>query len=423
MYQPGYSGWSGMVGVCMSAVDRIARVSQFFRSLSLYSFYKSYPKTYIGFVTVFALLGYTYLLLFPLGIVLGLHQLYLALQMPFDNQMLVMALSWTSVVLFCVGITHGFATLKFKDPEGIPLPKDKARLIFNKIDEIQSTIKWPKIDNVVLSRRFELNIVKTPRWYAPFWSKTTLVIGYPFLQTISPENFDCALTRKVWQFAKRKNILVNWLSFLRVTWAQYPEAFKERNKVGDQLSYWFFRFYSPAYRYFALYATQLDELEADSLAIKELNDRDLFKTVETIRLVQRFLNEYYWPKLNLALSRSTPPEKIKPYEHLPRTAGQMMRSNKVEQWLKILMLETDSEGSHEPSFQSRMDIMGYSKVCSLKPFEKTAAEYYFGPANPKLAAHMNKLWSYHIKQELENSRQKNRSKKAEVTDPILGVAF
>ena len=374
-------------------------------------------------MTLAALFGYAYLLLFPFGAAFSLYQLYLTLQLPFDTQMLVLALSWSSVVLFCVGITHGFTTLKFKDPEGIPVPRDKAQLVYNKIDEIQNNIKWPKIDNVILSRRLELNIVKTPRWYAPFWSKTTLVIGYPFLQTLSPENFDCALTRKLLQFAKRKNVLVNWLSFLRVTWVQYPAAFKERNKVGDQLSYWFFRLYSSVYRHLALYVTQLDELEADNLALKELNDRDLFRTIETIRIVQRFLNEHYWPKLNAALKSATPPEKIKPYEHLPRTAGQMMRSNKVEQWLKLLMLETESEGSCEPSFRARMDMMGYTKVCSLSPFDKTAADYYFGPANPKLAAHMNKLWAYHLAQELENKKRNSSSKKLVSADEALSVAF
>lgn len=412
-----------MVGVYMSAVDSIARVRKIFRSLTLYNFYRKSPKSYIGFVTLFALLGYAYLLMFPLLAAFGLYQVYLSLQLPYDMQMLVMILSWTSVVLFCVGITHGFSTLKFKDPEGIPLPREKAQLIFNQVDEIQELVKWPKIDNVVLTRRFELNIIKTPRRYAPFWSKTTLVIGYPFLQTLSPKNFECALTRKLLQFAKRKNILVNWLGFLRDTWTHYPVILKERNKVGDQLSYWFFRCYSWAYRHVALYAAQMDELEADSLALKELNDRDLFRTVETIRVVQRFLNDHYWPKLHAALKSSAPPEKIKPYDHLPKTASQMMRSNKVDQWLKILMLEADSEGSQEPSFQSRMDMMGYTKVCALKPFDKTAAEYYFGPANPRLAAHMNKLWAYNLIQNLENKKRKVSTNKLVATDETLSVAF
>ena len=408
----------------MSAVDSIKRAYQFFRSINLYTFYRQHTRTYIGMVTLAALIGYGYLLLFPLGVVLGSYQLYLTLQLPFDNHMLAMTISWLSVVLFCAGITHGIATIKLKEPEGIALAKENAQLIFNKVEEIEESIKWPKIDNIILSRRFELNIIKTPRWYAPFWSKSTLVIGYPYLQTLSSEYFDCALTRKIQQYAKGKNLLINWLSFLRVTWTQYPAAFKARNKVGDQLSYWFFRFYSWAYRHFALYATQVDELHADALALKQLNDRDLFRAIEAIRLIQKFLNEHYWPKLsNALLQASTSPEKIKPYEHLPRTAAQMMKSDKVDQWLKILTLEDESEGSHEPSFQERMDMMGYTKMCPLKPYEKTAAEYYFGPANPKLVTHMNKLWTHHVKLELTNKKQSAKEKQDNPSQQRLMVAF
>lgn len=408
----------------MSAVDSIKRAHQFIRSLSLYNCYRNYTKTYIGFVTLAALIGYGYLLLFPMGVIFGSYQLYLTVLLPFDSHMLLAAVSWTSVVLFCAGITHGIATIKLREPEGIALARENSQLVFDRIEEIEETIKWPKIDNVILSRRFELNIIKTPRWYAPFWSKSTLVIGYPYLQTLSVDYYNCTLTRKIHQYAKRKNMFINWLSFLRSTWPQYSTAFKERNKVGDQISYWFFRFYSWSYRSLALYATQLDELQADELALNHLNDRDLFRAIESVRLVQKLLNEHYWPKLSDALARaSASPEKIKPYEHLAKTTAQMMNSDKVGQWLKILTLEDESEGSHEPSFRERMDKMGYTKMCPLKPFEKTAAEYYLGPANPKLINHMNKLWAHHVKMELANSEQPAGEKEIDQSQQRLMVAF
>ena len=157
-------------------------------------------------------------------------------------------------------------------------------------------------------------------WGIPFWSRNTLVIGYPFMQTLPPEYFDCALIRKILQFSKRRNLFINWLSYLRDTWLLYPEAFKKRNLVGDQLGHWFFRIYGSFYRYLALYITQKDELCADSLALNNLNDRDVFKTAESIRLVQFFLNQHYWPKLSELLARdSVTPEQVKPYEYLPKS--------------------------------------------------------------------------------------------------------
>lgn len=419
-----HQDWTGMVGVCMSVIDRFVRARQFIRSLTIYNFYRKFTKTYIGFVTLAALIGFAYLLLFPLGVIFGAYQVYLNFHLPLDNHMMLITGIWSSVILFCAGITYSLVTLKFKDLEGIPLPVEKAQLIYNKIEEIQQLTRWPRINNVVLTRRFELNIVKTPVKYAPFWSKTTLAIGYPFLQTLSPESFDCALTRKILQYAKRRNVFINWLSFLRVTWEQYPESLKAQNRIGDRISYLFFRPYAWLYRAFALYVTQLDELQADALALNELNDQDMFRTVQAVRLIQKFLDEYYWPKLGGALQQAvSAPEKIKPYEHLPRTATQMMSSDKAVQWLKQFTLENDSKDKAEPSFRERMDMMGYRKVCSLQPYIKTAAEYYFGPANPKLVAHMNKLWAHHVRQELSRKKLSKRSREIDPGQQKLLVAF
>jgi len=413
-----------VVGVCMPVKEKFMRALHFFRSLTLFNFAHQYPKSYLITVTVTALLGYLYLLMFPAGAIFGIYQFYLTVAAPFESQTLLTALTWVSVTLFCAGITHGIASIRFKNPEGIPLRPEKAQLIFNKLEEIIEEYKWPKIHNVILTRRFELNIIKTPIWGIPFWSKNTLVIGYPFMQTLPPEYFDCALTRKTLQFSKRRNLFVNWLSFLRVSWLLYPEAFKQRNLVGDQLGLWFFRIYGSFYRYLALYITQKDELCADTLALNNLNDRDVFKTAESIRLVQFFLNQHYWPKLGELLARDTiTPVQIKPYEHLAKSTIQMMNSTRINHWLKILSIETDCEGSHEAPFAKRMDVMGYGKMCAPEAFETTAAQYYFGPDNAQLIQRMNDLWASHIQKEIKQTCRNKKNKLSASVEQSLTVAF
>lgn len=408
----------------MAVVDKLVRAWQFLRSLTLFNFAHQYPKFYLITVSLFALLGYLYLLVFPTGAVFGIYQFYLTVTTPFEDQTLLKALTWASVTLFCAGITHGLASIRFKVPDGIPLEKKSAQLIFNKLEEINNEYNRLKIHNVILTRRFELNIIKTPIWGIPFLSKNTLVIGYPFMQTLPPEYFDCALTRKILQFSKKRNLFFNWLSYLRVTWLLYPNAFKQRNLVGDQLGHWFFRIYGHLYRHLALYITQKDELCADSLALNNLNDRDVFKTAESIRLVQFFLNQHYWPKLGELLARDkVTPEQVKPYEYLPKSNLQMMNSAQINHWLKILSMETHCEGRHEAPFAKRMDVMGYGKMYAPKAFESTAAQYYFGPDNVQLIRHMNDLWASHIKKEIRQMRQNTKHKKIATAKQRLSVAF
>ena len=408
----------------MSAVDNFLGAFKFLRSLSLFKISQNYPKAYLALVFIAALLGYAYLLLFPVGVIYGGYQTILALMLPFSGDMLLTTLTWISITLFSAGMTHGIVTIKFENPEGIALSNEKAQLVFNTLEEIQQDIKWPKVQNVVLSRRFELNVIKTPLYGLPFWSRNTLIIGYPFMQTISPEYFDCALTRKLGQFAKRKNIFFNWLSFLRDTWLQYPHPFNKRALVGDQLNYWFFRLYGNFYHQFALYITQADELKADEMVLNKLNDRDVFKTAETIRVVQMFLDQHYWPKLNTLLDRKTvSPAQLKPYDHLPKATMQMMQSNIVTHWLKLLSLENKMEGSPEAPFARRMEYMGYNKMYSLKPYDKAAAQYYFGPANTQLAALMNKMWAAQVSKELAHQQKAAHNQAKNNAQQRLTVAF
>jgi hypothetical protein len=392
----------------MPVISKIKDIYQSIRSWSLYKLYCRYCNVYLAMVTVIALLGYLYILLFPVGIIYGIWRLYDLIPASLNAHTLLSASIWLAVSLSCALVAHGIFTTRFKDPEGIALPRAKARLIYRKLDQIQKDIKWPGIDNVILTRRFELNIIKTPVRGALLWSRTTLVIGIPFMQSLSPEQFDCALTRKVLQFSKGRNIFFNWLSYLRTTWALYPDAFKQRRNIGDQISRWFFHYYSRFYRYLALYATQLDELHADSLALNSLNDRDLFRTVETIRLAQIFLNQHYWPKINeLVSGQVIAIQNIRPYEHLSKSVIQALDSPRVGHWLKMLSLEKDSKGRHEPPFARRMEFMGYNKVVAVKPFTRPAAEYYLGAGYQPLIRHMNQLWARHVSNRPRRNYRRN----------------
>ncbi|MCI0506959.1 MAG: hypothetical protein L0Z73_12730 [Gammaproteobacteria bacterium] len=409
----------------MLLLDKLARARQFIRALTLFNFSQKFPNAYLITVTLAAFAGYLYLLMFPAGVFYGMYQVYLNVTTPLTGESVLTALTWASVTLFCAGISHGIATLRFKDPEGIALKPENAPLIFNKLKELQQITTQPNIQNVILTQRFELSIIKTPLCgLLPFWSRNTLVIGFPVMQTLPPEYFDCAMTRTLLQYAKRGNIFVNWLSFLRVTWLLYPVSFKQRKRVGDRLSCWFFGIYGRLYRYLGLYITQLDELHADSLALNHMNDRDVFKTAESIRLVKFFLDQHFWPRLNEFLARgAVKPDQIKPYEHLTKSTLQMMKSGRVTHWLKMLSLETASRGSQEAPFAQRMHSMGYGKMLAPSAFDTSAAQYYFGPGNARLVLRMNQLWALHAARGIAHARKQKKNHETAPTQQRLTVAF
>jgi len=174
------------------------------------------------------------------------------------------------------------------------------------------------------------------------------------------------------------------------------------------LHYCFFAPYASLYRRFAVYITQQDELLADEMALQHCNDRDLLKTVQTIRITQDMLVQYFWPKLNDALkSHAISPAHVRPYYHLPGTLIDLLNSRDINAWFTRLSQETVREHHPEPAFAIRMHQMGHTKVSVPTPFEVSAAQYYFAEQYDEMTDLMDEIWADEVQHAIfmENIRQ------------------
>ena len=373
------------------------------RKLSLYGFSQRFPRMYMAMATVFALAGFAYIAMLPALFGVAMFNGFEMLNTPFTNNIVLLLGVFFSISLFLFMATYKLFDLKFIQPEGITLDEENAAQLIEKIKSLRQEHRMPKIHEVVLTRRHELNVIKVPRFGfgLPIWSKNVLAIGYPLLQTLPEEYFNVALSRRLIQFTKRGNMLVNWLSFMRRTWTLYAASLKDRNGVMDLLHYCFFAPYASMYRSFAVYISQKDELLADDMALSVCNDRDLLKTAQTIRLTQSMLVQYFWPKLNEALQDNlSSPVHIRPYHNLPGTLESLLTNENVQSWFIRLAQETRNEGSPEAPFNLRMEQMGHSKVTVPSSFETSAAQHYFGEQYQEMTDHMDELWAEEVQKVL-----------------------
>lgn len=378
----------------MAVVERFFRTVKSLQSLELQELANKRPSIYLFLVTLTALAGYAYLLLYPATFAYSLRAAYEVLHSPWNDQSLVDFLLWSSFALLSAAISYRIFSIRFSPPDSIELTPKNAKPLYKLIKKIESEYHWPKIDNVVLTRRFELTINKTPVVGIPFWSHTTLVVGFPFLQALSPKQFHCMLTRTLWQYAKRRNIFYNWLNYLRSTWRLYPVSFKHRRKLGDQLVYWFFSLYSRFYDKLSIYAAQRDELLADSIALKTVNDADLFKAIEATRLTRDFMRTYYWPTLDkLITSKKQHPGQIKPFSRLPQTLRESLYEKRSINHLNRLSHEVESKHSSEPPFAARMENIGYNKPTDISAPRICAAQVLFRGYYTKVVKLMDNLWA------------------------------
>lgn len=389
----------------------------------LQDFADSWPKTYFAAVLTMALAGYAFLLLFPLLVLVAVAQLVdVAQSYPFSVDSFSQALVWFGVFVFSTAMCHHIFTVKFELPKGVAIPAAKIPKLFKLIDTQQyqpgllnlygllgNHFRRPMIHAVVLSEQFELTICKTPISGLPVWSKNTLVIGFPLMQTLPEDYFEFAMARKFMQYAKGRNIVTNWLYQLQETWTLYPNAFSRRKLLGEKLIVWFFRWYAPMYKKLSVYTAQQDELMADSLALREINDSDLFKTIQSQVVGQYFFRKVYLPMLgNWAKRTGANPAKLSPYSALPAVFRKTVNDERCKQWLEGF--QQDAPGffcglANEPAFSQRMRNIGQTRLRLPKIGQRSAAEVYFGSHYALAAQLMDTVWRNKITQQLKQHHQ------------------
>jgi hypothetical protein len=347
----------------------------------LASLAENYPRGYLLVATAVALAGYGWLLLFPWLVVAGASGGYSALTgQPAIawNQLLI----WSAVTAGATLVTYRIARFRPALPAGIALERNRAPALFNLVGELCRHYRGPAIERVVISGAFELEILKTPCRALPVWSVSTLVIGLPLIESLSSAQFRCVLARRLGQFSKRYNRLVNWLNQLRRIWPQYAIG-SEAAGPGFQPVRWFFSVFASFYDLVSLPAARLDELAADSYAMEVCSDEEVLEAITIETVCRLYLEEKYWPvyqRLTAAVRRAMP----KPHTGMVCVLRAGLQGERGRLWFVKV---TDGEPCRDdpmPSLAKRVENIGYLKPRMGEIAAVSAAVVYLGPTVEEL---------------------------------------
>lgn len=386
----------------MVLVDRIKNSIPEFPALCLIA--RRFPKSYVSVIGVLALLGYSLVLMFPWMAVEGAGQVYryatrLMAADTLDQQLLIYGGIWLGLALLGLLGSYRMVKLKFAQPRGLELNQQNAPALLNTLQSFEQEHVWPKINRVVLTQNFELDVVKTPVFALPVWSRNHLVIGYSVLQALDSEQLHCLLHRRLLQNAKRTNPLVNFLAFSRQTWKAYAQAFK--GSALDKPFAVLFGLYADVYSKAATYVAQQDELLADDRALNSFNDESFLRAMEMFRVSRAVIASHFWPKLEKAVLSSSSPasaaRKVKPFTMLPRFLQQSLTAERISRYLGKMENEQVNHRNGDAPFALVLHNMGHAKAIMIKPNKSSAADAIFGTQKtPVIENMMNKLWLSYV---------------------------
>jgi hypothetical protein len=340
-----------------------------------------HPRPYLLFMTVFALLGYACLLLFPVLALAGIAGMYHALVAPPGVAWLPL-LVWLLVAGCCGLVSYRLSRFRHLLPAGVVLDRLQAPALFQLVKDTGTHYGGPGIDRIVITGEYQLDIVNTPVRALPVWSTRSLVVGLPLLQCLSMSQFQCALARRLGQNSRRSNRLLNWLYTLRSAWPRYGEP-----APGTDPAYLpvrtMFAVYAPLYTVLSTAAARLDELEADGYAMELFSDEDVLDAVTTDAVYRRFLRERFWPAIR-KLSEQDAAVAMNARTRIPTVLHAGVQAGNNIQWIEDAMVAEQHWDDPWPSLVRRIENIGHAEACMATDVKEPVAAAYLDTSRSKL---------------------------------------
>jgi membrane protein implicated in regulation of membrane protease activity len=347
-----------------------------------------YPRAYLSLTTFLALTGFACLAMFPLLVLAGVAGMYRALvNAPGIAWSLLLA--WALVAVFCGLVTYRIIRFRPRLPAGVALERGQAPDLFGLVEDTAEQYGRMGVDRILITGGYQLDLIKTPRTALPAWSSCSLVIGLPLMQCLSSEQFGCQLVRRLGQFSKRTNPLLNWLFELRDIWPRYrsADAWADPAFLPVHL---LFSVFAPVYTAVSTPAARLDELQADRYAVELCGDEEVLETITTDAVNRLFLHERYWPAIRKLGARKAA-VITKTNTGIVRVLYAGLQDGNIEEWTVKAMSMEQQWNDPRPLLAQRLDNIGHVHARMQARTGESAAEDYLPASGQPLRAALDKV--------------------------------
>jgi hypothetical protein len=335
-------------------------------------------------------LGLLYLLSFPLAALLlltGLPARVAGLAHPVDWAML----AGVVVVIALLGlVSWQIARLRFTLPGAEVLEPGEAPALFDTVDELCRLCGAAPVHRIVLSERFEVEMIRTPRFGYPFVFTNTLMVGLPVLLSLSPRQARVLMARRIGQFAAPHGVAGSWVYVLSRVWPMYR---RHAASAPWPLS-WplraFFPWYVPLLRRLSRRAARQAELDADARILTVIDDQEVADALVASTLRQRYLRDAFWPRLQPDQPAAPQPRSF-PFARMT-PAIQALGPQETRQWLDRVLSEADAGRGEHPGLRARLEHIGHGVAPVPGPLEEAAASHYLGASLAARVKRMDSLW-------------------------------
>jgi hypothetical protein len=337
-----------------------------------------YPELYLVSVYCIASMGYAFLLLFPVLVLISSYAVFKSLS-SYQSLAIEQLLIQIFVLVISAVVTYSIIRLRTALPQNtVKRTRQPSSMLFELVDDYVCHYRSDKINRIVFTSDFELDIVKTPRWSIPIWSSTTLVIGIPILQCFSVTRFQCALARRIGQFSRRRKWKGNLLYQLRNIWSLYSEN-GDHPSFGYQPVCCFFSVFAAIYRIISAPVARAEELAADTCAMELFSDDDVLDLITVQMACHRYLEDECLPAMQkMQASHSLSADGIA--SGTVSLICKLIHSDRMVKWVAKAGSEESRLDDTLPSLAMRVQNIGHTQPRMRVNEPGSAASIYLADA-------------------------------------------
>jgi Zn-dependent protease with chaperone function len=288
-------------------------------------------------------------------------------------------------------------------PQGHWLDEETAPRLFSLISKISRKVGAPPLAGVLLDEAFRLEIRQQARLGILGKHQHYLLIGLPYLQSLSANQFQAALVHELAIYSNRRD----GIFLQRQHWIQlYPRLSQAR----DRLERWLARFplwFIPYFNACTLPHARRQALRADRTAAKMTGASTVMHALCRARLAQCYLEEIYWPRIMARAEQTSQIREIHPYADLRQEMGQDDQADFWKPWLHQIAARETRFDDEKPALADRLKVL-HEKASLVRNPTQSAAEYLLGDLYGRITKEFDDAWQAEMRDEWETCHRKLR---------------
>jgi Zn-dependent protease with chaperone function len=198
------------------------------------------------------------------------------------------------------------------DPKGVPVSPALAGTLHAAVEDIRTRLGAPRLHRLLVTGAFNASAFQRPR-FGPFWTRNTLLIGYPLLATLTPEQVRAVVAHELGHITHAHGWFAAWVHRTRASWVHLMDAL-DRDGTTPLYAHLLFRWYAPRLQRAAAVVSRRQELLADRLAGEVTGAQTAAQALVAIDVGGRLLDRTFWPRVFDRVRHD--PEPPRPYAEM-----------------------------------------------------------------------------------------------------------